>query len=84
MSTSIRIIVEDVVVAAELFDTQCARGIVDLLPIETTPNVWGDEFYFEIPLKHGLDHTATSDVEIGDIGYWPPGGRSPFSLAPRP
>ena len=67
------------------------RGIADLLPIETTPNVWGDEFYFEIPLKHGLDHTATSDIEIGDIGYWPPGralalffGPTPMSVGSKP
>ena len=72
-------------VAAELFDTPCAKGIADLLPIETTPNVWGDEFYFEIPLKHGLDRTATSDIpEIGDIGYWPPGRALALFFGPRP
>lgn len=73
MAILVRIIVEDVVLEAELFDTPCAQGVKDTLPIETFPNVWGDEFYFEIPLKHGLDRTATSNVEIGDIGYWPPG-----------
>jgi hypothetical protein len=91
MSTPIRIIVEDVVLLAELLDTPCAQRIVDMLPIETTPNVWGDEFYFEIPLKHGLDQTATSDVEVGDIGYWPPGkalalffGPTPMSVESKP
>src|SRR5208337_1267270 len=91
MSTPIRIIVEDVVLLAELLDTPCAKRIVDMLPIETTPNLWGDEFYFEIPLEHGLDHTATSDVEVGDIGYWPPGqalalffGPTPMSVGSKP
>ena len=32
MSTSIRIIVEDVVVAAELFDTPCAEGSPTCFP----------------------------------------------------
>jgi hypothetical protein len=91
MSTRIRIIVEDVVLEAELFDTPCAQGVASLLPIETTPNVWGDEFYFEIAEEHGLDHTATSDVQIGDIGYWPPGqalalffGPTPLSVGSKP
>jgi len=91
MPTLIRIVVAEVALAAELFDTPCAKGIVDLLPIETIPNLWGDEFYFEIPLRHEPDHTATSDVEIGDIGYWPPGralaiffGPTPMSVGSKP
>ena len=91
MAILVRIIVEDVVLEAELFDTPCAQGVKDTLPIETFPNVWGDEFYFEIPLKHGLDRTATSNVEIGDIGYWPPGralalffGPTPMSIGSKP
>ena len=44
-----------------------------MLPVETRPHVWGDEFYFEIPVRCPLDHTATSRLTVGDIGYWPPG-----------
>ena len=91
MSTKIRIIVEDVKLDAELFDTPCAQGVAGLLPIEATPNVWGDEFYFEITLGHGLDGTATTDVEVGDIGFWPPGmalaiffGPTPMSTGAKP
>ncbi len=80
----VRIIVQDVVLEAEFFDTPCARGVKDTLPIEAIPNVWGDEFYFEIPLKHGLDHKATTDVEIGDIGYWPPGRALALFFGPTP
>ena len=87
----IKIGVADVALDAELFDTPCGRGIADLLPFDTFANTWGDEFYFEIPLKHGPDDTATSDVEIGDIGYWPPGralaiffGPTPMSVGSKP
>ena len=83
MSTSIRIIVEDAVLMAQLFDTPCAQGILNLLPLETIPNVWGDECYFEIPLEHGLDHTATSDVEIGDIGVLAAGSGARPVLRPH-
>jgi|SRR5208283_3993007 len=84
MATLVRIIVQDVVLEAELFDTPCARGVKDTLPIEAIPQVWGDEFYFEIPLKQGLDNTATTDVEIGDIGYWPPGRALALFFGPTP
>ncbi len=91
MPTPIKIIIADVALDAELFDSPCARAIADVLPIETEPNEWGDEFYFEIPVSMGLDETGTNKVKVGDIGYWPPGsalaiffGRTPISKGPEP
>ena len=91
MPTPVRIIVEDLMIEAEFFDTACAHAVVDVLPLETRPHVWGDEFYFEIPVNHPLDNTATSSVTVGDIGYWPPGsalalffGPTPLSRGPEP
>ncbi len=66
------------------FDTECARAIVEALPIETSFNVWGDEFYFEIPVRMDLDNTATTDVQAGDIGYWPPGHALAIFFGPTP
>jgi hypothetical protein len=91
MPTKIKISIKDIVVDAELFDTACAKAIVAVLPLETRPNEWGDEFYFEIPVKRALDDTATTNVKAGDIGFWPPGnalaiffGRTPLSTGPDP
>ncbi len=91
MPTPVTIIVEDVVLNAEFLDTPCAKAVVDALPIETHPNVWGDEFYFEIPVQQPLDASATTRVKVGDIGYWPPGfalalffGPTPLSRGPDP
>ncbi len=87
----IKITVKDIVLVAELFDTATAKTITDALPIETTPNEWGDEFYFEIPVTMQLDETATTKVAVGDVGYWPPGkalaiffGPTPMSKGPEP
>jgi uncharacterized protein len=91
MPTPVKIIVDNVVVEAEFFETACAKQVVDALPIEARPLVWGDEFYFEIPVTCPLDQTATSSVKVGDIGYWPPGsalalffGPTPLSRGPEP
>ena len=84
MATKIRIIISQITIEAELFDTACAKTIADKLPIETTPNEWGDEFYFEIPVTMPLDDTATRIVKIGDIGYWPPGQALAIFFGPTP
>ena len=84
MSTPIKIITGKSTLSAELFDSPCAKQIIDCLPIETRPNVWGDEFYFTIPVKAALDDTATKKVKIGDIGYWPPGNALAVFFGPTP
>jgi len=55
------------------------------------PDKWGDEFYFPIPVDFALDETATTQLKVGDIGYWPPGkalalffGPTPMSRGPEP
>jgi hypothetical protein len=80
----ITITVRDITLHAELFDTSTAAAIAGALPIETTPEEWGDEFYFEIPVEMSLDETATTKVKTGDIGYWPPGNALAIFFGPTP
>lgn len=69
----IRITVGAVALEAELNDTATAAKIGETLPIRTSFNTWGDEIYFSIPVNAELDGSAQEVVEIGDLGYWPPG-----------
>ena len=69
----IRITVGEVALEAELNDTATAAKIGTALPIRTSFNTWGDEIYFSIPVDAELDDSAQEVVEIGDLGYWPPG-----------
>lgn len=91
MSHPIRILAGDVEVSAELNDSDTATAIFDALPIVGSGNLWGEEIYFEIPVDQPLAADATEDVEIGDLGYWPPGkafclffGRTPASTSDKP
>ena len=91
MSVSIEIEVGGLILQGELAATGCAGAIVESLPLETSFNTWGEEFYFEIPVICDADETATIDVEVGTIGYWPPGralaiffGRTPMSTSDKP
>jgi len=80
----IRITAGSVTVEGELFETGCARAVADQLPIVATPDEWGDEFYFTIPVEARLDETAAKNVKVGDIGYWPPGNALAIFFGPTP
>ena len=69
----IRIRVGEVALEAELNDTATAAKIGEALPVRSSFNTWGDEIYFSIPVDAELDDSAREVVEIGDLGYWPPG-----------
>lgn len=84
MSTPIKITAGSISLTAELDGTALAKTVAAKLPIETTPNKWGDEFYFEIPVQSDLDETATKKVKVGDIGFWPPGKAMAIFFGPTP
>ena len=63
---------EDLKVDASLNDSKTAQNIWDALPIEGRLNTWGDEIYFSISVKVGLENAKAVVLE-GDLGYWPPG-----------
>jgi hypothetical protein len=72
MAKKMMIRVGQIQVEAELNNTKTAEVIWEALPIEGRANLWGDEIYFAIPVKMGLEK-GQEVVQIGDLGYWPPG-----------
>jgi len=80
----IRIEVGDIILDAELFDTASALTLYDALPFRGPFDTWGDEFYFPVPVVLGSDETATTNVQVGDIGYWPPGQALAIFFGPTP
>ena len=83
--------VGNLIVEAQMLDTPTANEILEALPIESTANVWGDEIYFDIPLRLAQEPEASADVEVGDLAYWPAGpafciffGPTPISTGDQP
>jgi len=69
-----------------------AKALALRLPISSTVMRWGEEIYFDVPVKMA-NTKPTREVKVGDIAYWPDGpclciffGKTPASKAnePRP
>jgi hypothetical protein len=74
------------VVEAEIVEVKnpkTAKAIWDALPFETRANTWGEEIYFSIPVRLGAEN-AQRTVELGDLGYWPPGQGFCIFFGPTP
>jgi hypothetical protein len=72
-------------VYAELSDEnpRTARAVWDALPIEARAGTWGDEIYFSIPVEAEAENPKEV-VEMGDLGYWPPGSAFCIFFGPTP
>jgi len=79
----IRIIAGAVSAIAVLNDSRTAQAIWKALPISARGNTWGDEIYFGIPVR--LDEEDPCEVvNLGDVGYWPPGHAFCLFFGPTP
>ena len=83
MSKKIKITAGSLVVDAELNDIRTASADWDALPIQANGSTWEDELYFRIPVEAELEN-GQEVVELGDLGYWPPGQAFCLFFDPTP
>ncbi len=87
----ISITINEIELKATLLDTPTANAIFDALPFDGQAQIWGDEIYFDIPVRMQEEAEASEEVEVGDLAFWPVGsafciffGRTPVSTSSKP
>ena len=81
---NIRITLGKVIIEAELLDTPTALTIFNNLPFASKVKTWGDEVYFETPVKTELEDNARDVINAGEIAFWCEGGCIAIGFGPTP
>jgi hypothetical protein len=79
----IRITAGSVSAEAVLDCSSTASAIWDALPLSVPGQTWGDEIYFAIPVQIKPE-SPRETVDMGDLGYWPPGSAFCIFFGPTP
>ena len=71
-------------VIANLRETPSVNQLVKVLPCEASASTWGEEVYFELPLKLALEPDAQQVVEPGTVCFWVEGHSLALPFGPTP
>jgi hypothetical protein len=74
----------DFQIQAMLNDSPTSKALLDILPIEGSAQIWGEEIYFSTDVDIKEDEWAKETVELGDIAFWPPGKAVCLFFGPTP
>lgn len=70
-------------VICELIDEPELDKILEYSPFQAEVERWGDEIYFELPVKLKLKGEKTV-MEVGEVAYWPEGNSFCIFFGPTP
>jgi hypothetical protein len=80
----IRISAEHVTAVATLDDSTTADAVWQALPLAAEGHCWGEEIYFEIPVRLAQAAEARDVLDAGELGYWPVGHAFCIFWGPTP
>lgn len=80
----VAIVIGEIQLEAEIFDTPTGMAILQALPLSGKANLWGNEIYFPVPLQLSPEADAVDVVGVGDLAYWPEGKAFCIFFGPTP
>ena len=71
-------------VTAHLRDTPTVTLLLAVLPCQAAANTWGEEVYFELPVRAALEPDARQVVDPGTVCFWVQGRALALPFGPTP
>ena len=69
----------------KLNDSQTSKAIQKLNDFKAKINTWGEEIYFETPLKTSkLEPNSRDVINLGEVAYWVEGSSIAIGFGPTP
>jgi len=65
-------------------DTPTARLVWEALPHTASASTWGEEVYFELPVRAELEDDARQVVDPGTVCFWTGGNSLALPYGPTP